>query len=80
MIYMRGESSFILTKWKYFAIDWEWGGEDMSIKELNEFMPDHGFCNTNNEEDLPKKYVCDLVESALREDRSKAIKEFAERL
>lgn len=38
----------------------------MSIDELNEFMHDHGFCNTNNNEDLPKKYVADLVESALR--------------
>ena len=50
----------------------------MTIDELNEFMRDHGFCNTNNEEDLPKKYVCDLVESALEEGRNKAIDEFAE--
>lgn len=49
----------------------------MDIKELNEFMRDHGFCNTNNEEDLPKKYVCDLVESALEEGRNMAIDEFA---
>lgn len=52
----------------------------MDIKELNEFMRDHGFCNTNNEEDLPKKYVCDLVESALDEqshiDWEVLIKEF----
>lgn len=52
----------------------------MNIKELNEFMRDHGFCNTNNEDDLPKKYVCDLVESALKEGRNKAIDEFAERM
>ena len=52
----------------------------MNIKELNEFMRDHGFCNTNNEDDLPKKYVCDLVESALKEGRNKAIDEFAERI
>ena len=52
----------------------------MDIKELNEFMRDHGFCNTNNEEDLPKKYVCDLVESALEEGGNKAIDEFVERL
>lgn len=52
----------------------------MNIKELNEFMRDHGFCNTNNEDDLPKKYVCDLVESALEEGRNKAIDEFAEKL
>lgn len=48
----------------------------MSIDELNKFMQEHGFCNTNNEEDLPKKYVADLVESALKAGRNKAIDEF----
>lgn len=52
----------------------------MTIKELNDFMYNHGFCNTYNEEDLPKKYVCDLVESALKEGYEKAIDEFAEKL
>lgn len=52
----------------------------MDIKELNEFMRDHGFCNTNNEDDLPKKYVCDLVESAMKDGYTKAINEFTERL
>ena len=52
----------------------------MTIKELNDFMYHHGFCNTYNEEDLPKKYVCDLVESALKEGYAKAIDEFAERV
>lgn len=50
----------------------------MTIDELNEFMYNHGFCNTKNNEDLPKKYVADLVESALEEGRSKAIDEFKE--
>lgn len=52
----------------------------MSIDELNKFMYEHGFCNTNNEEDLPKKHVADLVESALKVGRNKAIDEFAEKL
>jgi hypothetical protein len=50
----------------------------MTVGELNEFMYNHGFCNTNNNEDLPKKYVADLVESAFREAREKAIDEFCE--
>ena len=45
----------------------------MTISELNEFMYCHGFCNTNNEADLPKKYVADLIETALREGYEKAI-------
>ena len=48
----------------------------MSIDELNKFMYEHGFCNTNNEEDFPKKYVADLVESALKVGRNKAIDDF----
>ena len=55
-------------------------GGIMDIKELNKFMYDHGFYNTNNEDDLPKKYVCDLVESALSEGRNKAIIEFTKKI
>ena len=47
----------------------------MTVDELNEFMYKHGFCNTNNNEDLPKKYVADLVEDALRDSYTKAIKD-----
>lgn len=52
----------------------------MTVDELNEFMYNHGFCNTNNEEDVPKKYVADLVESAIKDGYNKAIDEFAEKL
>ena len=52
----------------------------MTIDELNEFMSDHGFCNTRNNEDLPKIYVTDLVESALKDGYAKAIDDFAEAL
>ena len=48
----------------------------MTIDELNEFMSDHGFCNTRNNEDLPKIYVADLVKSAIEEGYNKAIDEF----
>ena len=48
----------------------------MTIDELNEFMSDNGFCNTRNNEDLPKIYVADLVESAIKEGYNKAIDEF----
>jgi hypothetical protein len=48
----------------------------MTIDELNEFMYKHGFCNTNNEEDIPKKYVADLVEDALKEGYNKGIDAF----
>ena len=39
----------------------------MTINELNQFMSEHGFFNTYNNEDLPKKYVADLVEFAIEE-------------
>ena len=52
----------------------------MTIDELNEFMYKHGFCNTNNEEDVPKKYVADLVEDALKEGYVKGIEDFYDRV
>jgi hypothetical protein len=51
----------------------------MTIDELNEFMSDHGFCNTRNNEDLPKIYVADLVESAIEEGYNKAIDDFVKK-